>query len=136
MDPTTGGRAITAWTTWQPAAMAGLAMLALAGLDLAGAFAAKETASRQSVPHAVTGAALFLALFGVYTWSLRYAELSVVTMGWIGLLQAGVLVLDHVRYDVRLSGAAWLAVAVILTAQTFLLLTVPGPAPAPASPRP
>lgn len=115
--------------TWQQAAWAALAMLTLAALDLAGAFAAKEAAVRQSLPYAVMGAALFLALFGVYVWSLRYAELALVTLGWIVLLQAGVLVLDHVRYGVQLPATAWAAVAVILAAQIFLILIVPAPSP-------
>ena len=45
-----------------------------------------------------------------------------VTMGWIVLLQVGLLVLDHVRYDVSLPAARWVAVGLILVLQAYLLL--------------
>ena len=48
------------------------------------------------------GVGCFVLLFYVYASSLQYAELATVTMGWIVLLQVGLLVLDHVRYDVSL----------------------------------
>jgi hypothetical protein len=84
---------------------AGLAMLALAGIGLASALSA------------------------VYPISLCYAELSLVILGWVVLLQTRVPVLDHVRSGGQLSGAAGIAVAVILAAQTVLFLAVPGPVP-------
>ena len=115
--------------SWSQPVVAGVAMVLLAVLDLGGAFAAKEAVERRSVWFAALGAVLFLLLFWVYASSLQYAELGLVTLGWIVVLQVGVLVLDRVRYGAEMSHGRWLAVGVILAAQAYLLL-----APAPAAP--
>lgn len=115
--------------TWPPLLVAVLAMTALAALDLAGAYAAKEAVLRHSSGHAVAGVLAFLALFWVYASSLQYAELAPVTLGWIVILQVGVLLLDAFRYGARLPQGAWVAVVVLLAAQAYLLVaTSPDPA--------
>lgn len=108
--------------SWSSAAVAGIAMLVLAGLDFAGAIAAKEWSHGGSPRWLLAGIACFLLLFYVYASSLRYADLAMVTMGWIVLLQVGLLVLDHVRYDVTLPTSKWVAVVLILLLQVYLLL--------------
>ena len=113
--------------SWPQPLVAALAMLALAVLDLAGAFAAKEAVERRSPVIAGLGAIAFLLLFWVYASSLQYAELAPVTLGWIVLLQVGVLLLDRFRYDAHLPHGAWVAVVVILAAQVYLLF-LPGSA--------
>jgi hypothetical protein len=40
----------------------------------------------------------FGALFAVYAVSLKVAELSTVTFGWIVTLQVGLLLLERIRY--------------------------------------
>lgn len=66
----------------------------------------------------------------MYAISLRYAELSIVTMGWIVLLQVGVLVLDQQRYGLRLEPRRWAAVAVVIALQCYLVTSTAGrPAP-------
>jgi hypothetical protein len=75
-----------------------------------------------SVRWLVAGVASFLLLFYVYASSLRYAELATVTMGWIVLLQVALLVVDHLRYDVTLPPARWVAVGLILVLQAYLVL--------------
>jgi len=97
-------------------------MLLLAVLDFAGALAAKEWADGGSPRWLLAGLGCFLLLFYVYASSLQYAELATVTMGWIVLLQVGLLVLDRVRYDVSLPPARWIAVGLILVLQAYLLL--------------
>ena len=52
------------------------------------------------------------------------------TMGWVVMLQVGLVVLDRVRYGVELPPAKWVAVVVLLTAQSYLLLA---PSTAPSS---
>jgi hypothetical protein len=99
-----------------------VAMVLLAALDLGGSFAAKEAVDRRSVGLALTGAALFLAVFWVYISSLEVAELSAVTFGWIVILQVGVVLLDRFRYGVLMAPGAWLAIAVLLAAQAYLVL--------------
>lgn len=114
--------------SWPPALVAVTAMLLLAGLDLAGALAAKEAVERRSIAMALAGAALFLLLFWVFASSLQYADLAPVTFGWIVILQVGVLLIDRYRYDVALPTGKWVAVLVIIAAQTYLLF---GPAGVP-----
>jgi hypothetical protein len=97
-------------------------MLMLAALDLGGAYAAKEAALRRSLPIAACGVVLFVLLFWVYASSLRYADLAPVTFGWIVILQVGVLVLDRFHYGTQVSRGQWAAVAVLLAAQTYLVL--------------
>ena len=113
---------IRAPSAWPFAAVAGLAMLLLAALDFAGSLAAKEWADGGSPRWLLAGVGCFLVLFYVYACSLQYADLGTVTMGWIVLLQVGVLVLDHVRYDVSLPPARWVAVGLILVLQAYLVL--------------
>jgi hypothetical protein len=69
------------------------------------------------------GIGSFVALFYVYASSLQYADLATVTMGWIVLLQVGLLVLDQLRYDVALRPARWVAVGLILALQAYLVLS-------------
>src|SRR6476469_8233246 len=80
---------------WPVPVVATLAMVCLAGLDLAGAVLAKEWASNGSVRALVLGAGAFLVLFWVYASSLRYAELALVTMGWVVMLQVGLVLIDR-----------------------------------------
>jgi predicted RND superfamily exporter protein len=70
-------------------------MVALAGLDLGGAVLARHWADQRAAVSLVGGMAVFAVLFVVYGKSLDYAELSTVTIGWIVLLQIGVLGLER-----------------------------------------
>jgi hypothetical protein len=107
---------------WPQPLVAAVAMVLLAVLDLAGAFAAKEAVLRRSPGFAALGVSLFLLLFWVYACSLQYAELALVTFGWIVVLQIGVLLLDRIRYGAPMSTGKWVAVVIILAAQAYLLL--------------
>ena len=64
--------------------------------------------------------------------SLQYAELAVVTMGWVVVLQVGLVLVDRFRYDVELPAAKWVAMFVALAAQAYLLLAPNGLGDAPA----
>jgi len=117
--------------SWPTPLVAVVAMLLLAAVDLAGSYLAKEAVVRRSLPCGIAGVALFVLLFYVYASSLQYAELALVTLGWVVVLQVGVLLLDQVRYGNALSADKWVAVAMILAAQAYLLLASSGPAPEP-----
>jgi hypothetical protein len=127
---------IKAPEAWPVPVVATLAMVLLAGLDLAGALLAKEWADNGSVRALVLGAGAFVVLFWVYASSLRYAELALVTMGWVVILQVGLVLIDRWRYGVELPVGKWVAIAVVLVAQAYLVLapgveraaTVAGPA--------
>jgi hypothetical protein len=103
-------------------------MAALAGLDLLGAVAAKEWAERQNLAALAFGALSFLVLFWVYASALRYAELAVVTMGWIVLLQVGIVLVDRLHFGSTLSADRVAELVVILAAQGYLLLAPSGTA--------
>jgi hypothetical protein len=119
--------------SWPTPLVATAAMLLLAVVDLASAWATKEAVVRRSVPWTLAGIALFVLLFYVYASSLQYAELTLVTLGWVVLLQVGVIMLDRFRYGQVLSADKWVAVGLILLAQAYLLLSpsgASGPPPA------
>jgi hypothetical protein len=118
--------------SWPHGLVALLAMLVLAVLDLSGAVAAKEAVLRRSMPLAALGVVLFVVLFWVYASSLRYVELALVTLGWVVVLQVGVVLVDHFRYETAITRGQWVAVVVVLAAQAYLLLGASSePAPAP-----
>jgi hypothetical protein len=102
------------------------AMLALAGLDFLGAMLAKEWVERHHPAYFLAGLLSFGILFAVYAASLKVAELSVVTFGWIVFLQAGLVILDRVRYGVELPPGKWVAIAAILILQAYLVLAPNG----------
>jgi hypothetical protein len=108
--------------SWPLPVVAGTAMLALAALDFTGSVAAKEWCDSGDAHWLFVGVGAFLLLFYVYASSLQYAELALVTMGWIVLLQVGLLVLDHVRYGIVLAPGKLAAVVLILLLQAYLLV--------------
>jgi hypothetical protein len=108
--------------TWPTPLIAVVAMVLLAAVDLASTYATKEAVVRRSLPWAATGAVLFVLLFYIYASSLQYAELTLVTLGWIVILQVGVVVLDRFRYGQLLGPDKWAAIGLIIGAQVYLLL--------------
>jgi ornithine decarboxylase len=103
-------------------------MVVLAGIDFAGALLAKSYADRHRPLALGLGVALFVLLFVVYALALRIADLSVVTMGWIVLLQVGLIAVDVTRYGLGLDRGQWAAVAGVLVLQGYLVLST-GAAP-------
>ena len=108
--------------SWPVPVVASVAMAVLAGLDLLGAIAAKEWAERQSIAAIAFGTIASVALFWFYASSLQYAELAVVTMGWIVLLQVGIVIVDRVHFGTMLSADKIGALIIILVAQGYLVL--------------
>ena len=102
------------------------AMVALAGLDFIGAIFAKEWSDHGHMTYFFAGLLSFGVLFGVYAASLKVAELSTVTFGWVVLLQVGILILERVRYDVELPPGKWVAITAILVLQAYLILAPNG----------
>ncbi|HEY7031718.1 MAG TPA: hypothetical protein VH482_10340 [Thermomicrobiales bacterium] len=123
-------RGLGAPSSWRFYVLSVGAMLALAGLDFLGAIFAKEFAERQHARMFVAGLLTFGVLFIVYAASLKVAELSFVTFGWVVFLQVGLLLLDRWRYDVPISTGKWIAMVAILALQAYLILS-PAAAPAP-----
>jgi hypothetical protein len=117
-------RAPDSWPTW---AVGAGAMVALAVLDIVGALAAKEWAASSRAGALLVGVGAFLVMFWVYASALQYAELALVTMGWIVVLQVALLLIDRFQYGVHLAPGKWVAVGVILVAQAYLVLGPAGP---------
>lgn len=124
-------RAPESWPGW---AVGVVAMVVLAALDVAGAVAAKHWAGSRGVLPLVAGVAAFLALFYVYASALQYAELALVTLGWIVVLQVALLLIDRFAYGVHMGADKWVAVVVILAAQGYLMLAPSAEAAAQAQP--
>jgi len=109
---------------WPVPLVAAGAMVTLAVLDFAGAVLAKEWVSGRAWA-GVAGLAVFGVLFWAYASSLRYSDLATVTLGWIVVLQVGIVLLDRFRYGVTLPTGKWVAVVCMVGAEAYLLL---GPA--------
>jgi hypothetical protein len=98
-------------------------MLALAGIDFAAALVAQDFADRRRGIVLLLGCALQVTLFLVYALALRLASLSIVTLGWIVLLQVALFATDLARGRLHPGAAQWTAVVVVLVAQAFLVAT-------------
>lgn len=108
--------------SWPEPLVAGVCMLALAALDFAGAVAAAEWVARRSTTMMVIGILAFVVLFWFYASALQYAELAVVTFGWIVFLQISIVLLDRFRYEVYLPTGKLIAIVIIIAAQAYLML--------------
>jgi hypothetical protein len=97
--------------------------LALAVLDLGVATFAKEWSLRRDPRLLIAGVAAALVLFGVFVIALGYGEMSTVTLGWIVSVQAGLMLMEHVRYGIHHPAGHWVVVGVIVTLQGYLLVT-------------
>jgi multidrug transporter EmrE-like cation transporter len=97
-------------------------MFLLAALDFAGAVFAKEWADGKHLVWFVSGMVTFGVLFAFYAFSLKTAELSIVTIGWVVFLQVGLVFYEQFRFGATLSPVKWAAIALILCLQTYLVL--------------
>jgi hypothetical protein len=91
------------------------AVAVLAGLDLAGTLCLKEAALRKSPILGMLGVTLFVVLALTLYVILETSELTIVTLGWIVILQVAVVAVDVLRYEVVLTRlqAAAITVAVL-----------------------
>lgn len=84
-------------------------VVALAGLDLVAGIIGKSWAADRSPWMMAAGCALYGGLFALYAVSLRYGELSTVTIAWVVLITVGDMALDRFHYDVHFSTSKWVA---------------------------
>ncbi len=96
------------------------AIVTLGALDLIGAGLARSWSEHRSSISMIGGILVFGLLFVVYGKSLDYAELSTVTIGWVVLLQVGVVVLDRL-HGVAIPPGRMAAIALILVLQAYLM---------------
>jgi hypothetical protein len=97
-------------------------MVLLAGLDLVGTVLAKEWTVHRAPWQLGAGALAFVGLFAALVLGLRYAELSILTLGWIVVLQAAVLLVDRSRYGTQISVRGWVAITLIVVLQGVLVV--------------
>jgi hypothetical protein len=112
---------------WHVAVAALGAMVALATLDFLGAVAAKEWSLARHPGWMAAGFVCFALLFVVYGASLAFAELSVVTFGWVVFLQVGILLYERVRFGVVLPPDKLAAMLLIVALQAWLILRPTAP---------
>ncbi|MEI2779594.1 MAG: hypothetical protein V9G19_27270 [Tetrasphaera sp.] len=108
---------------WPVVVSASIAMAVLAAVDMVFSYAAKEWVTTRSQTALAVGVASALVLFWFYASALQYAEMAVVTLGWIVLLQVGLMAIDVVKYGARPTAAQWVAVVVIISAQGYLVIS-------------
>jgi hypothetical protein len=97
-------------------------IIGLAGFDFVAAVLAREWTEHRQPWQLVGSAAGFLGVFGLFVVGLRYTELTVLTFGWIVLLETGVVMIDWARYGVAMTPGRWGAVIGILALQSYLVL--------------
>lgn len=97
------------------------ATLALAGLDIMQSVVAKEWSIRRNDWLLLIGLATSITVFAVFAFAMRYADMSTVTVGWLVLLQAGLMITEHVRYGVHHGSHRWAAVGAMVVLQIYLL---------------
>jgi hypothetical protein len=95
--------------------------LALAGVDVAESILAKEWSIRRSPWLLVAGIVASALVFVLFVLAIGYTEMSTVTIGWIVLLQVGLMVTETVRYDVSHSTDRWLAMGAIVCLLAYLV---------------
>jgi hypothetical protein len=102
-----------------------VAIVALAGLDLVGAVLASRWSSSKDPLTLALGVAAFGLLFVVYARGLAFATLTTVTLGWVVLLQVGVVVIDNVERRTIPPPDRLVVILLILILQGYLVLTGP-----------
>lgn len=99
------------------------AMVVLAALDLVGALLARQWSDHRSAVSLVGGVVVFGVLFVVYGKSLDYAHLTTITVGWLVMLQLGVMVLDGVAGQGTFTWDRIAAMVTVLGLQAYLTFT-------------
>ncbi len=99
-----------------------LVVTLLVGVDLIGSVAIKEAGLRRSPALAFVGVLAFVCLALVLYLALQYAELTLVSLCWIVLVQVGVMLVDHFLYGVTPGNVQLLAIGVALVALGVALL--------------
>lgn len=122
--------------TWKFALTSLSAMLLLAAFDFAGAVFAKEWADTRRPWWFAAGLLTFVGLFCFYANSLKTAELSIVTIGWVVFLQVGLLLYERFRYGAELPPQKWVAIVLVLLLQAYLVLAPNGAAADPTGTAP
>jgi hypothetical protein len=94
----------------------------LAGIDIAGALAAKTWADAPGIWVFVAGSGIYILLFWVYALSLRHGELTTVTVGWVVVITVGTMALDQFRYGAHFPVSKWVAAVGVVLLLSYLVI--------------
>jgi hypothetical protein len=98
-----------------------LIMVLLAGFDFVATVFAKEWSQHRQPWQLAVSAAAFTGLFLVLVAGVHYSELTVITMGWVVVLQTGIVAIDWARYGFDLTPKRLAAIVAILVLQGYLV---------------
>lgn len=104
-----------------------LLLIALAGLDLTGTICIKEASLHRQPLLIFAAVGCFVLVATLLYVALGFADMSLVSLGWIVMFQAVIMGVDHVFYDVRLSGVQVVATIVALGALAVVVFNPPAP---------
>ncbi|MCW2527519.1 MAG: hypothetical protein JWM76_2379 [Pseudonocardiales bacterium] len=102
----------------------------LAGIDIAGALAAKTWADAPGIWVFVAGSGIYILLFWTYALSLRHGELTTVTIGWVVVITVGTMVLDQFHYGAHFPLSKWIAALAVVVLLSYLVLDTGSDSPA------
>jgi hypothetical protein len=108
------------------AAIVPVMVVLLAGIDLVSGVVAKSWATTHSGWLMLAGCAMYLVMFWIYGVSLRFGELSTITIGWVVLVTVGNMALDKIHYQVNFPTSKWLAAILAVALLAYLLVDVRG----------
>ena len=97
--------------------------LVLAGLDIGESVLAKEWALRRSPWLLAAGLTASVLMFVLFVVAIGYTEMSTVTIGWVVLMQLGLMVTETVRYDVAHTTDRWVAMGAIVCLLGYLVVS-------------
>ena len=100
--------------------VAGLTIV-LAGLDIVESVLAKEWSVRRDHWLLLAGIATSFALFALFVVAIRFTEMSTVTIGWIVLMQGGLMITERVRYGIHHATGTWLAIGAMVVLQVYVI---------------
>jgi hypothetical protein len=98
----------------------------LAGIDLVSGVLAKSWAATNSGWLMLAGGAMYLVMFWGYGVSLRFGELSTITIGWVVIVTVGNMALDKFRYQVNFPTSKWLVAILIVALLVYLMVDLKG----------
>jgi hypothetical protein len=108
------------------AAVVPVMVLLLAGIDLVSGVVAKSWAASHSGWLMFAGCAMYLVMFWGYGVSLRFGELSTITIGWVVIVTVGNMALDKFRYQVNFPTSKWLIALLVVALLAYLMMDVKG----------
>lgn len=110
-----------------------LILVLLASLDVAATVCIKQAAVQRNPLLVFVAMGLFVAVGATLYVCVEQADLTIVSLGWIVLFQAVIMVVDHRMYNVQLT---WIQVTAIIVAMIAIVVAAINPASTSSSSQP